>query len=430
MTKMRSGRFLPCNGSWSATVVMSITACGCLIFVNGARAQDVLAPAPVVFSTAPPVVTEIQSNSSGFIDFGNATPAGALQEKPFQVGPLDLHPHFSYQFLYATGVQFAPGSAQDTITQNVSPGLLVDIGRNWALDYTPTWTTYSSREFHDTWNHAATLNGVASYNDWLFGFSQTYNRSDSPLIVTGGQTLQQIYVTTLTGSYRFNTVLSMDLSAGQNFTYTEHFTNTREWSTTDWLNYQFWPELDGSLGIGGGYDNVSVGVDSSFEQYQARVSWRATQVTSVVVHGGAEDRQFLGSSGSDLLSPIFGATIRYAPFPSTAIALDADRSVTVSPFLDEVIEATDVTAMLNQRLLGKLFLNAGGGYHWDTYRSASSVITTSRRDENYTLNASLTCVFLKRATASATYQYSENLSTQGGFGFSSNQYGFQLGYQY
>jgi hypothetical protein len=400
-----------------------------LALVGGTQGQQVLAPLPAI-STTPPAVEEVDTNSAGYIDFGSAVPGSALQQQPFQVGPLTLHPHFFYQLLYGTGIQTAPGSPQSTLTQNVSPGLLVGLGKNWTLDYTPTWTFYSNNQFHDTLDHAVALNGGASYGDWRLGFSQTYTRSDTPLIETGAQTLQQTYGTGLTASYRFNAVMSMDLSASQNFTYSDKLTNTREWSTLDWLNYQFWPRLDAGLGVGGGYNNVSVGVDSVFEQYQARVNWRATDVTSFQISGGVEDEQFLDSTTGDLVSPIFGAEVKYAPFKVTALVLDADRTVSTSPFLDQTTENTDVTASLSQRLLKKLFLSVGGGYHWATYVSTSSTVNTGRRDQYYSINACLTCVFLNHGTMAATYQHSENSSTQAGFGYNSNQFGFQLGFQY
>lgn len=237
-------------------------------------------------------------------------------------------------------------------------------------------------------------------------------------------------MTGLTASYRFNTVMSMDLSASQNLTYTANLTNTRQWSTLDWLNYQFWPRLDGGLGIGVGYNNVSVGPDSVFEQYEARINWRATDVTSFQINGGLEDQQFLFSTTGDLVSPIFGAVVNYAPTRVTALVLNADRIVSTSPFVDETTENTDVTASLSQRLLKELFLSVGGGYHWDTYVSTSSAVNTVRRDQNYSISASLTHVFLKHGTMAATYQHSENSSTQAGFGYNSNQFGFQLGFQY
>jgi hypothetical protein len=429
MTEMRSERIIMLGTRWILRGWFAGALYWQLGLVGGAQGQEVLAPHPV-YPTTPPAVEEVETNGAGFVDFGNAIPGSALQQQPFQVGPLDLHPHVFYQMLYATGVQSAPGLPHDTLTQDISPGLLVGLGRNWTLDYTPSWTFYSNSQFHNTLDHAVALNGGLTYGDWLLGFSQTYTRSDTPLIVTGAQTLQETFATALTGSYRFNTVMSMDLSANQNFTYTDKLTNTREWSTLDWFNYQFWPRLDGSLGVGGGYNNVSVGVDSTFEQYQARVNWRATDVTSLQVHGGVEDWQFLDSAKGDMVNPIFGAEVKYAPFPVTALVLDADRSESTSPFLDQIIESTDVTATLSQRLLEKLFLSVGGGYHWETYVSTSNAVNTSRRDQNYSVISSVTFVFLKHGTLAATYQHGENSSTQQGLAYHSNQYGFQLGFQY
>jgi hypothetical protein len=80
--------------------------------------------------------------------------------------------------------------------------------------------------------------------------------------------------------------------------------------------------------------------------------------------------------------------------------------------------------------LKKFFLNVGGGYHWNTYVTTSSTVTAGRRDENYSINANVTYVFLEHGTLAVTYQHSENSSTQAGFGYNSNQFGFQFGLQY
>lgn len=189
MTELRLERIIMVGKRWVLAAWFGGALVCQLALVGAAQGQGVLAPLPVI-PTTPPAVEEIQTNSAGFVDFGNAVPASALQQQPFQVGPLDLHPHAFYRFLYATGVQSAPGQPHDTISEDVSPGLLVDLGKHWTLDYTPTWTFYSddqfhgTNEFHNTLDHAATLNGGLAYGDWLLGFNQTYIRSDTPLIVT------------------------------------------------------------------------------------------------------------------------------------------------------------------------------------------------------------------------------------------------------
>ena len=85
-----------------------------------------------------------------------------------------------------------------------SPGLTVDLGRHWTVDYTPTINFYSSRQLQDNIANAASLTGATSYEDWNFGLSQGFNSSQNPITETGAQTSQQAYTTALSSAYAFN----------------------------------------------------------------------------------------------------------------------------------------------------------------------------------------------------------------------------------
>ena len=94
----------------------------------------------------------------------------------------------------------------------------------------------------------------------------------------------------------------------------------------DWLNYQFWPRLDVGIGAGVGYSDVDIGPDATYEQLEGRISWRATDKTSLLVHGGVEDRQFLSGGAGNLINPILGASVVYQPFGTTVLTLNVDRT--------------------------------------------------------------------------------------------------------
>ncbi len=414
-----------------------------------AGAQSVVTPPPEPqFSTTPPGMQQYETNQMQVFTPADTAPALGKLTQPLQWKFITLHPHVYYSFLYGTGLESAPGQQQDSIVQSVSPGMLINLGNYWTLDYTPTLTYYSAPGFRNTLDHAVQLTGGTAYQDWIFGLSQGYTKSDATLLQTAAQTEQETYSTALSAVYQINSQLSLSLGANQSLTYLDNIgvTNTpsssRTWSTMDWVNYEFWPRLTAGVGAGFGYNNQDVGADSIYEQYEGQVNWRATDKVSFGLNGGLQEDQFLGagSSGS-LVTPIFGGMVQYQPFEQTRVTLSAARTVSSSTyFVDQVTKTTQVSADVNQRLLGKAYLDVGASYATDKYDASVSTAGGTRSDDYYTFNAGLTYPILKRGTFAVFYHYSENSSTQAGFAgptapssaysFRSNQVGFSISYQY
>jgi len=381
--------------------------------------------------------------------FAPLTPAAGLGAtgQPFRWGPVTLHPHLLYRVLYGNGIASSPGQQHNTIVQQVSPGILFNIGTHWSLDYTPTWSFYSSGQFRNTLDHNVNLGWGTGYGDWFFHAMQNCAITSDPQVETGGQTDQQNYSTALDATGRLNDRLSLDLGLNQdlNFVssgnsstnYLQGLANSRSWSTMDWLNYQFWPRLNVGLGVGFGYYQQDSSPNAINEQYQARVNWRATDKISFQLSGGLQDQQYLSGGANDLLTPIFGATIQYQPFEQTRLTLNATRAVSPSAFQNQVTETTSISVGLNQRLFGALYLDLGGGYVATKYDASNVGSATSRSDDYYNFNARLTYPFLKRGTIAVFYQYSDNSSSQSGFlaagssfAYTSSQMGVELGYRY
>lgn len=418
--------------------------------LGAAGAQSVIMSAPQPpYSTVPPGMQQYETNQMQVFTPADTAPAMGEEKQPLKWKFITLHPHVYYNFVSSSGVEAAPGQQNRTVVQQVSPGMLFNLGDYWTLDYTPTLTYYSDSNFHDTLAHSVTLAGGKAYGDWLFNLSQGYASSDAPLVQTGGQTGQETYSTALSAIYQINSRLALSLGANQSLNYVDSsgaVTNapsaSRTWSTMDWLNYEFWPRLNAGAGAGLGYINEVGGTDMIYEQYQGQVNWRATDKISFQLSGGLEDEQFLGSSGAgDLVTPIFNAAIQYQPFDQTRLTLSASRSVSSSYYyVNQVSETTQVAAGLNQRLLGELYLDVGGGYARAKYVSSVPLAGVARADDYYTFNTSLTCPILKYGTLSVFYNYSHNASNQSGFlgplstssayAFSSSQVGFSVSLRY
>src|SRR5262249_30969123 len=151
---------------------------------------------------------------------------------------------------------------------------------------------YSSSHFRDTLNHSVALNGAATYEAWTLGFSQGYFTSSQPLAETGTQTDQETFLTALNATHWFNSALSLELDASQDFNYAaqevagSQLNNYKVWSTMNWLNYQFSPPFAAAVGVGFTYDNLSGGSDMLSEQVQGRITWRPGDKLYVSFSGG------------------------------------------------------------------------------------------------------------------------------------------------
>jgi len=422
---MKSKNRLPsCLKGKNARVLIKALLLG-LFALNRVKAQEVLAPSPQAPDPTPSAIQRV--NPMDVFVAGETR----TESQPFTWEALTLRPHPFYQFLYGDGIQNGPGQVYNTTIQEISLGALLEMGSHWTLDYTPIWTVYSDNHFRNTFGQTARLAGGTVYNDWVFGFSQGYCDSSSPSAETAAQTRQIAYATAANASYAMNSKLSLVLAVDQNLVSAEQFSSYSEWSTLDWLNYQFRPRLSAAIGVGAGYDNEAASPDMAFEQYQGRVNWRATDKISFQLHGGVEDRQFLSGGASDLINPVFDATIQYQPFEQTKITLTGQRVVSASYLSqDQVTEATGVSVGLNQRLLGSLYLDLSGGYQAVKYIASASAPGPGRQDNFYSLNARLSRTFLKRGTIAVLYQLGKDDSSLPGYSFTSHQVGFQIGFRY
>src|SRR5207253_3805471 len=108
-------------------------------------------------------------------------------------GPFIARPHFNAGVSYSTGLRSRLGSSEDSLSETFAPGILIELGPKWTLDYTPSLTYYSSATLKDNLSHSVSLGGHTSYGQWAFSLSQSYSTSSQPLLETGRQTDQESF---------------------------------------------------------------------------------------------------------------------------------------------------------------------------------------------------------------------------------------------
>ena len=402
---------------------------GLLVLASSALAQEVIAPPPAV-PTAPRGFRQIKSGATEIIA-PSETVSAVPEENPWlEQGLTSVRPHLSYRLLRGDGIQSNLGQPATTTIQSIAPGVLFGLGIHWTLDYTPTWTLYSNHTFRDTVDHAASLQGGYSYGDWSLGISQSYISASPTLIETGQQTRQETYSTEINASRRLGIRTRLEVALSQSVRFADAFTSFRDWSASGWLHDQLSSRLDAAVGLSGGYVNVSAGSDMTYARPQGQLTWQATDKLSMKIRGGIETRSFRTGGEGDMNSPAWGASVQYQPVETTTLALEANRDVTTSYFANQIAKGTGWSASLRQRLLQEFYLSVGAAQRKTDYVATEGTVTAGRDDRNYAVTLRLSTTFLRRGSIAVLYQKSHNSSNSSGYGFSSNQFGLEVGYRF
>lgn len=359
-------------------------------------------------------------------------------------GPFDVHPSLSYSLTYGNGVESQPGQQSKTFVNTFTPGLLFDLGSRWRLDYTPSYTIYSSTNFRNTLAESVSLSGSTAYEDWTLSLSQTYSSSDQPLIETGTQTAQEAYGTMIGAAYQMNSKLSLHLGVDQNLRYTSAFDNVEAWTGSSGLNYQIIPQFGMGLSLSGGYNDLSAGSSMPFESIQGTMNFHPGKKLTLTLSGGAQDMQFVHPSAPSLLTPVFSGSLQYQLFRDTLISLSGSRSANPSFYANQVEVATTVGGSIRQQLSKKISLALNAGYSTEPLTSIvpgplpqyflgtppRTTLTEDMNSSSTSLGVSLSYAVLERVNMSVYYTINNNSSGQSSFAYSSRQAGLSLSYRY
>jgi hypothetical protein len=359
-------------------------------------------------------------------------------------GPIDIHPHLIYTFLYGNGIEAQPGQPSKTAINTIGPGFLLDLGTHWTIDYSPRLGFYSNPVFKNTTDQSVSLHGNWEYEDWSFRLAQSYISTTQPLIETGQQTEQEAYATALSASYQMGGKLSLQLGLNQNFRDSQTLTSMHEWTTDDWLNYQAEKSFGMGIGLILGYDELDPGSDMPFEQIQGRINFQPGPKFLLTLSGGVEDRQFRSPDAPPLISPIFSGSLQYRIFQPTTISLNASRTVTPSLFNNQIEVITAYSGSIRQALSKKFSLEVNGGYTTMPLDSIEpgplpqfflgtpprTTLQVVSKDTVTSFRFSLSYAVVERASLSIFYMLSDNSTGQSSFAYTSRQVGLSLSYRY
>ncbi|MEO5959997.1 MAG: hypothetical protein ABIR80_12845 [Opitutaceae bacterium] len=348
----------------------------------------------------------------------------------FGIGSSRFTPRLSYRFLRADDILAQPGKFESSIIQAISAGVTVDFGTHWKADYEPSWIFYSNQAFSDTLDHALTLSGTTSYDDWTFQFTQGFATTSQPVIETAAQTESKNFSAGVLANYRLGRRTLLDTGINWSLRLTKVYPDSRDWSTRHSLRYKFSPGLEAGFTVSLGLSDMGDNAKTAYTRPGVQIGWRPSDKLIVDLHGGLEIREGKSRNSDTSSDPIAGILVTYRPFEPTTFRLSHSRSVYPSYFEQLLNRNTASSVGIDQRFLKRFQASATWTRGKAVYIFSQTGANAGRDDTYRSFSGRLGAVAFKKADVAILYQTSGNSSNASGFGFGSTQYGFEVGYRF
>ena len=356
---------------------------------------------------------------------------------PWSIGPVNIRPRTSYQFVSGNGIRSSPGVSSDTEIHSFSPGVLFEIGKHWSLDHSTTFQYYSNDHFEDAIEHRTALAGEFEAGNWELGLKQSYGLTAQPMIETASQNKWKTIATAVDASRSINERWRINMSLNQRFTILQdsgntliNINNSRTWDWMNWADYQVSDKLSVGSGFGVGLDVVANGTDMLHQSLQGRVSWKFSDKITLKIAGGGQIRQMLDIGLEDADNAVYSTSLVYEPTQTTRLSVNTGQVVRVSSFAGQFTKSTTVNIGAHQRLMGTLFMTVLSGFSVHDYNPTSTSLMVQRKDKNHYIEGRLSLPFLKRAELSGFYHYGDLFSDQPLYSFTTRQIGVEVSYRF
>jgi hypothetical protein len=386
-----------------------------------------------------PVVRQAEEARQGPVGSRPAASGSLLQ-----YGPVALRTNVSYRYMNAEGLPAGNRRVASEI-QSFTPAITLDFGQNWSVSYRPSWNYYTARALDDTFDQAAAIRGAVIGQHWFLSLSQDISVASPTLYETGRQTEQKAWSTAASAARSFGSRYSLNLNAAVSELQSKIGKDSRDWSTTDRLTVQISRSLTFGIGPTLGYTEIFDAPDMTYQRYMGSLSFTPTAKLALSADAGVELRQTNSSASKDMENPIVSLVATYRPFETTSVTVGFDRTVNSSLYDKQVTVGANWRLHFEQRLLRHFYFSADWAQSENKYLATTILFSApppqnpedptlppilvslpGRKDRIEEFRCRISTQLFQRVSAAATYQQTDNHSSQGGFGVSSKQYGFEI----
>jgi hypothetical protein len=363
----------------------------------------------------------------------------------FNAGPFEFYPRVSGTVYYDDNINSTRSNRLKDVTWTIAPGFAAtarsagpDREKLLTLEYTPAFRFFADHDELNSIDHAARIAGRLKGDKLTIGFDQHFLVASQPVQDVGGRADQFIAATHLTSEWRLGYKTSLEVDAALTLSDYDQLNSSRDWSNSDWLNYQLSPKLSLGLGLVLGYLDVLPATnqpsgrnpDQNYEQLRVRAVSFVTEKLNMSASVGAELRQYRGGV-DDTLTPVWDVAGTYRPWRDTTITLSVFQSYYNSAQLDDQnYLATGAGASIAQRLSDRFVATIGGNYRRSDYEATVAGVASGRLDDLFRGRVGLDAYITPRWSAGIYYAYERNNSNDSIFSYRKNQFGLQSSWSF
>lgn len=345
-----------------------------------------------------------------------------------QWGPVAVRPHASYSYAFADGLRGRSGRVASSYIERFSPGFLLELGKTWSFDYTPTFVNYTSPYFSETVEHTVRMDGVVTRPSWGAKFGQQYKATLSPLLETGRQSKRQQSTTAATFVTMVGRNASFEVAANQKLMFVEAFADAHEWSVAPALSYRFSKWVSAGMGMASGYLLLYGASDMVYLRPSLNVVLQSKKTTLTTGIGG-EEWHFVSGPEKPRRNFNYQADLKYALTSTTLIGVTASRGIGAGYLAKTPSTNLRWAASIEQRFFRWLQVQVEGGEQ----RAKSLPVRNpllARQDRLRSYSGRVSAPFLQRGLVTLTYEKTENQSSNQQFAVASDEIRVEVSYRY
>jgi hypothetical protein len=304
-------------------------------------------------------------------------------------------------------------------------------GRTLTVDYGPQFNRFTEHTENDSIDEFLHANALWPMGKLILGLRQDYVLQDTTIIEAGRRSWEQTIPTVLMAGYQFSEKTTAEVNLSHNsvsYEQQQGLADSTDWCWDNWLNYQYSPRLNLSLGANLGILDLPSQPGQTYETPEVRARYRYGARVLLDASFGIQLRQYEGGVPSTT-QPVFRLTAYYQASENSTFHLSAFRRELPSVTSGYDYISTGASLGVQHQFGDRYFASLEMTYYYSDYLTTSSDMPTTQQadrvDNFIEIRPTIEVRFSHHLVGSLFYLFRTDQSAQS-FGWTDNQLGTRL----